>query len=306
MNKNIVSISIIGSGFMGSQLSLYFASLGKDITVIETSLDNIKRSKELHINILNSRIKSEEISVTNKKNILNKIKYLSNIENIPKGIDLVIEAAPEDLKLKREIFSKLDKLCMPHTILSTNSSSIPVSKLEDFTNRQDKVINTHFYPPVWDKLVVELMKGKKTSTITTEKIISLAEESKLTPLLVNKESTGFIFNRIWRAIKKEALEIVDQDIATFEDIDRAWMILLKYPIGPFGIMDMVGLDVVRDIEMVYYNKSKDKKDLPPKVLLDKIEKGCLGKKTGDGFYSYPNPAFSNPEWLLNPLKKKEY
>jgi 3-hydroxybutyryl-CoA dehydrogenase len=117
----------------------------------------------------------------------------------------------------------------------------------------------------------------------------------LTPLIVQKESTGFIFNRVWRAIKKETLHLVDDGVATHEDVDRAWMIFFGTQIGPFGLMDMVGLDVVRDIELVYYGKSGDESDLPPKLLLEKISRGDLGRKTGKGLY--PNPAYLEIDWL---------
>ena len=114
---------------------------------------------------------------------------------------------------------------------------------------------------------------------------------------MRKESTGFIFNRVWRAIKKECLHLVDDGVASHEDVDRAWMIWVDAPTGPFGIMDKVGLDVVRDIEMVYYHESGDESDAPPKLLLDKIERGELGIKTSKGFYTYHNPAFQAPGWL---------
>jgi 3-hydroxybutyryl-CoA dehydrogenase len=109
--------------------------------------------------------------------------------------------------------------------------------------------------------------------------------------------TGFIFNRVWRAIKKECLHLVDDGVATHEDVDRAWMIATGGRAGPFGMMDMVGLDVVRDIEMVYYRESGDELDAPPRLLLDKIERGELGIKTGKGFYTHPYPAYQAPGWL---------
>jgi 3-hydroxybutyryl-CoA dehydrogenase len=115
--------------------------------------------------------------------------------------------------------------------------------------------------------------------------------------MVLKESTGFIFNRVWRAIKKECLTVVDEGVATFEDVDRAWMSLNGTEIGPFGMMDRVGLDVVRDIELVYYGESGDPSDRPPRILLDMIDRGELGVKAGRGFYTYPDPDYRRPGWL---------
>jgi 3-hydroxybutyryl-CoA dehydrogenase len=119
----------------------------------------------------------------------------------------------------------------------------------------------------------------------------------ITSLMVLEESTGFIFNRVWRAIKRECLHLVDQGVASFQDVDRAWMTLYETPYGPFGMMDRVGLDVVRDIEIVYYEESRAERDAPPKMLLDMIERGELGVKTGKGFYVYPKPAFLEPGFL---------
>jgi 3-hydroxybutyryl-CoA dehydrogenase len=155
----------------------------------------------------------------------------------------------------------------------------------------------HFYAPVWQRPMVELMGGTVTSADTLTRARHFARTIGLTPLLVRKESTGFLFNRVWRAIKKECLHLVDDGVASHEDVDRAWMILTGMPTGPFGLIDMIGLDVVRDIELVYYHESGDATDAPPPLLLDKIAEGALGMKTGKGFYTYPNPAFQAPGWL---------
>jgi 3-hydroxybutyryl-CoA dehydrogenase len=211
--------------------------------------------------------------------------------------DLVIEAVVERVDIKREVFAQLDQMCPGHTIFTTNSSSIRISAIEDATQRLDRVLNMHFYPPVWQRSMVELMGGTSTSAETIEQVRQFARSLGLTPLLVRKESTGFLFNRVWRAIKKECLHLVDDGVASHEDVDRAWMIAIGMPIGPFGLMDMVGLDVVRDIEMVYYHESGDESDAPPQLLLDKIESGELGVKAGKGFYTYPDAAFHDPSWL---------
>ena len=219
------------------------------------------------------------------------------MEEAASDVDLVIEAIPESLELKREVFGTLDEICDDRTILATNSSSIRVSKIEGATGRRDRVLNTHFYNIPWRRSVVELMRGTDTSDETMERVRRFMESIGVTPLTVLRESTGFIFNRVWRAIKRECLHLVDDGVATFEDVDRIWMILYEKEIGPFGMMDRVGLDVIRDIEMIYYEESGDERDAPPKLLLDKIERGELGLKTEKGFYSYPDPKFHDPDWL---------
>ena len=145
--------------------------------------------------------------------------------------------------------------------------------------------------------MVELMRGTGTSEQSIETARQFALRMGMVPLIVMKESTGFLFNRVWRAIKKECMRVVESGVACHEDVDRAWMIEFGQPMGPFGMMDIVGLDVVRDIEMVYCQESGDESDAPPQVLLDKIAKGQLGVKTGKGFYTYPNPAYQDPTFL---------
>jgi 3-hydroxybutyryl-CoA dehydrogenase len=161
----------------------------------------------------------------------------------------------------------------------------------------DRVLNTHFYSNPWRSHIVELMRGSTTSDETMARVSAFMRSIGMLPLVVMKESTGFIFNRVWRAVKRECLHLVDDGVASYEDVDRAWMSYYGTNMGPFGLMDKVGLDVVRDIENVYYGESGDPKDAPPRLLLDKVEKCELGIKTGKGFYSYPNPAFLDPKFL---------
>jgi 3-hydroxybutyryl-CoA dehydrogenase len=242
--------------------------------------------------------KSEgDITQEDVETTLSRVSFHNEIAEAVKGVDLVIEAIPERLNLKREVFAQLDNVCGDATILATNSSSIRISKIENVTGRLDRVLNTHFYNTPWKRSIVELMRGTRTTDETMERVRQFMVSIGITPLMVLRESTGFIFNRVWRAIKRECLHLVDQGVASFEDVDRAWMTLYDTPYGPFGMMDRVGLDVVQDIEMVYYEESGADRDVPPGMLLELIERGELGVKTGKGFYSYPDPAFLTPGFL---------
>lgn len=300
--KPIEIVSIVGAGFMGAQIGLQCASNGYTTWMVGHSEKSLTQASQSHVKELDERIKKKQITEDGKKAILDRIHLTQNMKEGVSSADLVIEAVPERVGLKREIFAQLDKMCPSHTIFGTNSSSIRVSELEDATRRPDKVLNTHFYPPIWERPMIELMRGTKTSDETMERVRGFARGIGLTPIIALKESTGFVFNRVWRAIKRECLHLVDDGVATFEDVDRAWMIFTGMSIGPFGIMDRFGLDVIRDIEMVYYRESDEERDYPPKLLLDKIEKGELGVKTGKGFYTYPNPAFRQPYWLRGSRK----
>jgi 3-hydroxybutyryl-CoA dehydrogenase len=295
--KTIETVCIVGAGFMGAQLGLHCAAHGYTVWLVDLADQALERAAVSNTQVLDARVEKGQISADQQAVILHHIHPTTALREAAPQADLVIEAVSERLGLKREVFAQLDEVCPDHTILATNSSSIRISAIEDATRRPDRVLNMHFYPPVWQRTMVELMRGTQTSDETIEHARQFARSIGLTPLLVRKESTGFLFNRVWRAIKKECLHLVDDGVASHEDVDRAWMIVMGMPFGPFGLMDMVGLDVVRDIEMVYYRQSGDEADAPPRLLLDKIEKGTLGMKTGSGFYTYPDPAYQDPSWL---------
>ncbi|MDH5200197.1 MAG: 3-hydroxyacyl-CoA dehydrogenase family protein [Candidatus Bathyarchaeota archaeon] len=295
--KPIETVCVVGVGFMGWQIGLQCSFHGFPVAFHDVSQDSLELAMGNVKEELSRRLVTGETTSEEERAILGRITATTDLEEAASGVDLVIEAVPERLELKREVFGRLDGICADHAILATNSSSIRVSKIEGATGRPDRVLNMHFYSGPWRRPIVELMRGTSTSDETMLRAREFAEAIGVTPLVVLRESTGFIFNRVWRAVKRECLHLVDEGVASFEDVDRAWMCLYGTGMGPFGMMDRVGLDVVRDIEMVYYGESGDEKDRPPRVLLEKIERGELGVKTGRGFYSYPDPAFRDSSWL---------
>jgi len=290
-------IGIVGAGTMGAQIALHCAVYGYPVQLFSRSEATLQRAAQSHAQELAQRLARLQVTVDEQETILRRIQCTRDLHEAVREADLVIENVPERLDLKREVFAQLDQLCARHAILATDSSSICISALESATQRPEQVLNMHFYAPVWQRSMVELMGGTVTSADTLARARHFARTIALTPLMVRKESTGFLFNRVWRAIKKECLHLVNDGVASHEDVDRAWMILTGMPTGPFGLMDAIGLDVVRDIEMVYYRESGEATDAPPPLLLDKIARGELGLKTGQGFYSYPHPAFQTPGWL---------
>jgi 3-hydroxybutyryl-CoA dehydrogenase len=293
----IKKVAIIGSGFMGARIALRNAMYGYSVSMYDIFEVALDRAKETHENELSARIKNQLISEQEKKTILSRINHSTSLIKVVTDADLVIEAIPENIELKRKIFKEIDQSAPVHTIIATNSSSIRVSHIEDACIRPERVLNLHFYVPLKQPAMVDIMRGTKTSDNTIKLITNYVKGLEVTPLFVQKESTGFLFNRVWRAIKKETLHLVDDGVGSFEDVDRAWMIMFDTYMGPFGKMDRIGLDVVRDIEMVYYSESGDPSDFPPRLLLDRVERGDLGVKTGKGFYNYPNPAYQDREWL---------
>jgi 3-hydroxybutyryl-CoA dehydrogenase len=295
--KPFETVCIVGAGYMGAQIGLHCAMHGYTAWFVDSAEESLQRAILLNARQLDQWLVEGQITRDQRQAAMSRMHTSTSLQAGASRAGLVIESVPEQLALKRTIFSLLDEACPRHTILATNSSSIRISAIEGATGRPDKVLNMHFYAALWRRKVVELMRGTATSDETIESAQKFARSLKLVPLLVSQESTGFIFNRVWRAIKKECLHLVDEGVASYEDVDRAWMILNSHPAGPFGLMDQVGLDVVRDIELVYYHESGDEADAPPRLLLDKIARGELGVKTGKGFYTYPNPSYQDPSWL---------
>ncbi len=283
---------------MGNQIALQCAAQGKQVWLHDLQEEAIQRSvHEIVPGFLDRMIADGGADAKHRREILDRIRRTNDLGHAVGEASLVIEAIQEDVDVKRETFRQLDQMCPPETILSTNSSSIRISRIESATSRPDRTLNAHFVQPIWRHPFVELMRGSSTSDATMQAVQNFMISIGVIPILVRKQSTGFIFNRMWRALKKEAMRVVDQGIGTAEDVDRTWMIQMETPIGPLGLMDVVGLDVVRDIELVYYEESGDPSDQPPGILLDKIAQGHLGEKTGQGFYSYPDPAWKAPDFL---------
>jgi 3-hydroxybutyryl-CoA dehydrogenase len=298
------SICIIGAGHLGAQIGLHCAVHGYPVCLVDTSEAALDAATQHHQQELARRLAAQQLTSADKDAILDRIHPTTNLREGAAKADLVIEAVPEHLELKRAVFKDLDDLCPAHTLLATNSSSLRISVIEDATRRTDRVLNFHCFPSrVYGQLtMVEVMRGTATSDETIQRILHFARSITLPPFLVRKESTGFIFNRVWHALRREALHVVDDGVASHEDIDRMWMLILGQANGPFGAMDRIGLDVVRDVDMVYYGESGDQSYAPTRLLLEKIEQGELGVKTGKGFYSYPNPAYSDPAWVKGTLE----
>jgi 3-hydroxybutyryl-CoA dehydrogenase len=290
-------VCVYGAGTLGWQIALQSANHGHLTNLYDISAEALENAS---INIskeLNSWVETGEATILEKESTIKLISLETDPAKATKAVELIIEAVPERLDLKRKVFGELDSICDPGTILATNSSSIRVSLIEDATRRPDLVLNTHFYSSPWRSRVVELMRGTRTSETTLTRVSDFMRSIGMVPLIVRKESTGFIFNRVWRAVKRESLHLVDDGVASFEDVDRAWICFYGTEIGPFGLMDRVGLDVVRDIENVYYGESHDVRDAPPRLLLERIERGDLGVKSGRGFYSYPKPRYLDKDFL---------
>jgi 3-hydroxybutyryl-CoA dehydrogenase len=196
---------------------------------------------------------------------------------------LVIEAVPERLELKKEVFAELDRLAPADAVLASNSSSYPTSRFVDAVSRPERVLNLHFYMPP-RAVAVEVMSCGQTDPAKIKLMMDVLPAYGLVPFQVRRESTGFIYNRIWAAIKREALAVVEEGVSTPEEVDRIFRLTLGTQRGPFQMMDGVGLDVVLDIEEHYAAERPGLPEGPRRLLRDYIDRGRLGDKSGQGFY----------------------
>ena len=293
----IARVAVIGTGTMGRMIALRTAQHGVPVTLHDSDPAALDRARAAIHATLGGWLAQGTLARIEMDDIEGRLRYANDLASAVRDVDLVIEAIPERVEMKRALFGQLDERCREGAIIATNSSSIRVSYLEDATARPEKVANLHFYNPVWEIPMVEIGRGTKTDDATIDALTAYARTIGLLPLHVRKESTGFIFNRVWRAIKKETLKVVESGVASFEDVDRAWMTMYHTNMGPFGKMDEIGLDVVKDIEEHYAAESGDPADRPPPILTERVARGDLGMKTGRGFYTYPNPAWATPDFL---------
>jgi 3-hydroxybutyryl-CoA dehydrogenase len=280
----VKKIGVVGAGTMGNGIAQAAAQIGCDVVMrdiemrfVEGGMNNIER-------FLLKSVEKGKMDATEKDAILGRIKGTVDIADL-KDVDFIVEAVIEDLSLKKSVFKELDELCRPEVILATNTSSMSITEIAANTNRPDKVCGMHFFNPVPLMRLVEIIRGYETSddTITISK--ELAEKMGKTTVEVKKDSPGFIVNRIMIPHMLEAIKIVEEGIASIEDVDKAVKNGLNYPMGPFELMDLTGIDIAYFVTEYFYNElNKESKWVAPNLMKTMIRAGKFGRKTGGGWY----------------------
>lgn len=279
------NVAVIGSGTMGNGIAHVFAQHGYSVSLIDLSPDSLKKALVTIEKNLDRQVSKQLLTENQKKSSLANIKTFTSIEEGVKTADLVIEAATENADLKLRIFKDLDSFCKPETILATNTSSISITRIASVTNRQDKVIGMHFMNPVPVMKLVEVIRGYNTSDAITATIMELSKKLDKIPVEVN-DYPGFVANRILMPMINEAIATLHEGVAGVEEIDTVMKLGMAHPMGPLQLADFIGLDVCLFILNVLHEGFGNPKYAPCALLVNMVQAGHKGVKTGSGFYKY--------------------
>jgi 3-hydroxybutyryl-CoA dehydrogenase len=279
------NITVIGAGTMGNGIAHTFAQKDFNVNLVDISADALERAISTIAKNLDRMVKKEKITEADKANTLANITTYTDMNAGVKGVDLVVEAATENIDLKLKIFKQLDEICDAETLLSTNTSSISITKIAAVTNRPTKVIGMHFMNPVPVMKLVEVIRGYATSDEVTERVMEMSRTLGKSPVEVN-DYPGFVANRILMPMINESIETLFQGVAGVEEIDTVMMLGMAHPMGPLHLADFIGLDVCLSILEVMQDGFGNPKYAPNPLLVNMVMAGKLGIKSGEGFYDY--------------------
>ncbi|MCQ6267334.1 3-hydroxyacyl-CoA dehydrogenase family protein [Fictibacillus sp. WQ 8-8] len=284
--EDVQQITVLGAGQMGHQIAMLCA-LGGFETVIQDVQELALSKAESKLNaIMDKWVTKGKLSDDQKEAAFQRLRFTTSFEDAVRNTDFVIEAVVEKLDVKREVFAKLEQLAPEHTIFATNSSTIVNSLIASETNRAEKVVNMHFFFPPLVMDCVEVVMSDQTSEETAQLTMEICKRINRTAVLLKKEISGFIANRILGALQKEAVYLYEQGIADYKDIDIICRKALNHPIGPFELMDLSGIDVGYYVMEQRYKETGDPEDKPFACIEEKVKQGHLGRKTGKGWYNY--------------------
>ncbi len=278
-------IAVIGAGTMGNGIAHVFAQNGFQVHLIDIAQASLDKGLSTITKNLDRMMAKEVINQAKKDATLSNISTFTNLAEGVSRVDLVVEAATENLDIKLKIFKDLDEVCQANTILATNTSSISITQIAAATHRPDKVIGMHFMNPVPIMKLVEIIRGYSTSDEVTQTIMQLSEKLGKTPTEVN-DYPGFVANRILMPMINEAIETLYNGVAGVQEIDTVMKLGMAHPMGPLQLADFIGLDVCLSILNVMYNGFKNPKYAPSPLLVNMVMAGKLGVKSGEGFYDY--------------------
>ena len=297
--NDITRILVVGTGTLGSQIGFQCALSGFTTTMYDIDTDALEACRRRHQKLgkiirADLGLDPEKITAAHAN-----LSYTNDIAAAAREADLVSESVPEDPELKQKVFAELDGLCPPHTIFTTNSSTLLPSEIADATGRPERFLALHFANQIWIRNIAEIMKHPGTDPQVFERVIRFATEIGMVPIRIEKEHNGYVLNALLVPMLTAALTLAANGIAAPPDVDRTWMIATKAPAGPFGTLDLIGLQTAATIASYWGRKTGDAQSLKNARYLKEryIDRGKLGMATGEGFYTYPNPAYMRPDFL---------
>jgi enoyl-CoA hydratase / 3-hydroxyacyl-CoA dehydrogenase len=285
MAYKINQITVLGSGIMGHGIAQISAMAGYNVNLRDIEQSFLDKAMEKIKWSINKLVEKQKITSSEAENILNRIHPVVDLEQSLKGSNLVVEAVPEDLNLKKRVYADIEKFATDDMIFASNTSTLPISEISSFTSRPDKFIGLHFFNPPQLMPLVEIIPGLKTEQQVTDLAINLVNEVKKTPIVCKKDVPGFIVNRIFIPLVHEAAYCLDRSNASMVEVDSASKYKMALPMGIFELADYTGMDVIHKATSEMY--SRDKKVIFPHPRIQELyENKELGQKTGKGFYQY--------------------
>lgn len=280
--RNISKVAIFGAGRMGVTIAIALARGGIKV-IIRSHKDKDKVFKSVKPR-LETAIKKNKLSIQDKEKIIKNIYSTTDMESAA-NVDLIIETIIENLGEKRKLFKQLDKICGNEVIFATNTSSLSIMEISSVTNRRNRFVGLHFFNPADLMHLVEIIKTKYVSKEVIEKMVKFVKSIDKEPIVM-EDAPGFIVNRLLICMINEAINLVKEGVFSPQDIDKAMRLGANHPVGPLALADTIGLDICLMITKSLYEKTNNKKYAPSLLLLEKVKKGQLGKKTKQGFYKY--------------------
>ena len=290
-------VLLLGAGTMGQQISVPCSLAGYDVVIYDINEGSLKKAMERIQHLFGWFVLSAKCTQEQADAAMKRISTTTDPESAAKDADIISESIPEKLDLKAKVFSQFNKLCPKHTIFTTNTSTFLPSMIAEATGRSDKFLALHFHD-VKVTNVVDIMPHPGTSKEAIQLVKDFALKTGQLPIMMEKEHSGYVFNYMLGALFTAALSLKTKNVASIEDIDRAWMGVTHMLAGPFALMDGIGLDTMLSVTEYLAEATNDKYlRKHAQFIRGYVEKGHLGKKTKKGFYDYPNPAFTQPEFL---------
>lgn len=296
---DIRNVTVIGAGVLGSQVSWQAAFHGFKVTVYDINKESLDGARERHGRFAEHFKKNRGASEKEIEETFNRLSYSADLAQALKDADLISESVPEVMDIKKDLYKKMAALAPRKTIFTTNSSTLLPSQLADVTGRPEKFLALHFANPIWDANIGEVMGHSGTEGDVFDVVVGFANAMGMVPIPIQKEQSGYVLNSLLIPLLSAAGDLLYRGVADFESIDKTWMISTGAKVGPFGIMDMIGMQTIYNIVNARGRALADQEMLDRAKFYKEnyIDQGKMGVSTGEGFYVYPNPKYMKPDFL---------